>query len=92
MRFVTSLTLRRGTGRRFRLALDPRERWFRRVGTVLRWLVSPRRRRSAGSGGGGGGGGIVGRVVGGRRSAPGTAVAADLALKVQAHLHLHHLG
>lgn len=98
-RHVPIRTLRRGAGRRFRFSFDPRDWRFRRVGTVLRRLVSPRRRWSRGGRGGGSGGIIGGRrriranIVGrGGTTASHVAVTADLALKVQSHLHFHHFG
>lgn len=89
-----SLTLRRGTGRRFQFSLDSRQRWFRGVSAVLRRFVSPPRRARGRRRGGIVGGRDTRHTVGGATrglAAASHAVAARFALEVQAHLHLHHL-
>lgn len=94
--------MRRRARRWFRFPFDSgRGGRFRGIGAVLRGLVLPRRRGARGGRSGSAGGGIIGscetrNVVGaGRRAgvlaAASDAVAAHLALEVQAHLHLHHL-
>jgi len=94
--FRPFLTLRRGTRCWFRFPLDSRNRWLRRVGAVLRGLVSPRRRRSRRACGRIIGSGISANVIGGRgagaAATPDVAVTADFTLKVQPHLHFHHFG
>lgn len=94
----TPLTLGRGARRWFGFPFNARRQRLRRVSAVLRRFVLPRRRR----------GSVACRprgrvpdviaadVVGSRggASVPASpAVArAPFALKVEAHLHLHHLG
>lgn len=91
----------RGARRRFGFPFHAGCQRLRRVSTIFRWLVLPRGRQGGGGEVGGARPGsrvapdvIAAHVVAAVARVPGipAGVPGALALKVDTHLHFHHLG